>query len=654
MNDSTTIPHVGQVLRAVLTTTGLRRLLTDTGRDKDLDDAANEAREGSTCNLIKDIEDVCAGALANDVGQRWADFLLQAWAAARRGVQRFASDADVSLLDPAQAADEVRRSFIVPLASAFLAHAFRQEVAPDLETWWRSPFAAWRDLAAARTGSDQAEVLVRIGNHLEVDTRTIERWITGLPSKELCWPFLPIVRSALADAKSTKEHAANCQSDAVQHNLAAWLMLSVAFQAQQPDLRDAVRRRFQVGDLHLWSVRHAIDAVNCRAIATCARPTRETAMKVLLEAEALFSYRPFDARRTQAKLAEFKALFQIEDDQWHPAYQCMHDWLRGRLSAMTGQEEDALALYARSVDAAWWCSGPNQRLLLKEALLYAVGTGAKVAAERYWDKIHLLGLNHWPKAELDGQELRRLSMAFEQMFEPQKAKSRVPPPMEVILRESAFEVSRQAEKSPNAKVKHAQGRTRRTPLMDAVAQGTVRDGEKLVKLGGDPNSFIPESGEGPLTYAMRRAWQTHDGAIMKYLLSLAVTSDTANRAASTMRETPLKLAIEMADAQTVERLVELGARVEDSCGHLPSGLCYAMPYFSQPFKDRRHMRPPTCEAGRALMSTTPRGETFWMQSWKAVALTSQRGWRTTQTTCPSPKRSGSISCAPRSSIETWS
>lgn len=46
-----------------------------------------------------------------------------------------------------------------------------------------------------------------------------------------------------------------------------------------------------------------------------------------------------------------------------------------------------------------------------------------------------------------------------------------------------------------------------------------------------------------------------------------------------MRQTPLKLAIEMADASVVERLIALGARMEDQCGGLPSPLCYAMSVF---------------------------------------------------------------------------
>jgi hypothetical protein len=41
-------------------------------------------------------------------------------------------------------------------------------------------------------------------------------------------------------------------------------------------------------------------------------------------------------------------------------------------------------------------------------------------------------------------------------------------------------------------------------------------------------------------------------------------------------ETPLKLAIEMANGEAVERLIKLGADIDATCGQLTSALCYAM------------------------------------------------------------------------------
>jgi ankyrin repeat protein len=63
---------------------------------------------------------------------------------------------------------------------------------------------------------------------------------------------------------------------------------------------------------------------------------------------------------------------------------------------------------------------------------------------------------------------------------------------------------------------------------------------------------------------------------MEHLLSLDLLSETVNQPASTQRETPLKIAIDMADAKVVDRLIALGAKVENECGHVTSALCYAL------------------------------------------------------------------------------
>jgi hypothetical protein len=208
--------------------------------------------------------------------------------------------------------------------------------------------------------------------------------------------------------------------------------------------------------------------------------------------------------------------------------------------------------------------------------LYAVGVGKKVDAEHYWDRACLVGLNRWPKRPLDEQELRKLSFAFEKKFAPAKAKARIPPAVELVLQTEPFSLTRDQLANPNRKVKHAGGRSRRTPLMEAIRHGGLDEVKRLLDAGGDPNDYVTESGEGPLTYAMRRACDRKDPAIMRYLLQLDLLPETVNRAASTSRETPLKLAIEMADGEAVDRLIALGADIEAACGQLTSALCYAM------------------------------------------------------------------------------
>lgn len=257
----------------------------------------------------------------------------------------------------------------------------------------------------------------------------------------------------------------------------------------------------------------------------------------------------------------------------------MHAWFSARLDAVCGNEESALRLYAAAVKGAWWFAGQNQHPILNEALLYAVGLGEQVAADYYWDKACLLGLNKWPKQPLDKQELRRLAFAFEKMFAPLKAEVRIPPRVEVLLRSEPYTPDSEQIKNPNRKVKFAEGRSRRTPLMEAIRDASLDDVRKMIAAGGDANDYITESGEGPLTYSMRRACDRKDPEIMEYLLQMDLLPETVNRSASTKRETPLKIAIEMASPSALERLIFLGANVEAECDTHPSALCYAMALF---------------------------------------------------------------------------
>lgn len=186
-----------------------------------------------------------------------------------------------------------------------------------------------------------------------------------------------------------------------------------------------------------------------------------------------------------------------------PAIGAAHEylwlWLSARLAANLGDKENALKLYATACCEAWWRAGPNQHALLHEALCFAVGIGKKVQANHYWDKCFLLGLNRPPKRELDEQKMHLLSTEFERLYAPQKAAQRIPPAIRYVV--GPFVLSSKDLTNPNRKRAQADGRVRYTPLMEAVLLGALDDVKKLVLAGGDPNVFIPESGENALIIA---------------------------------------------------------------------------------------------------------------------------------------------------------
>lgn len=559
------LPELGQLFRCAITGAGYRPRLVELGLDKDLDDLALDARPSSSADLLLELEDAVQRDLAIDTGVRWAQALRWAWGRTREAVQHLAREVDATPIDPQVGTDAVRAGFGVPMLSGLLRLAIHQSPDMNLDVWWQSPIAGWVGMAASVGNVLPRELVSRLHD----SPRTTERWLAGDAVGELQFPHRPTVMRALGTRAST------LGVEQVDH-LTGWLTVSLAFQSLPRSLREAVRRDFAVRAQQPWSLQACIESLQRQSYVAGDRPVRASLASLLTQVEQAFSAKTRNLESAGRLLGELQVLINRENAFWQGSYGYVHDWFSGRLAALQGRVTDALRLYDAAVEAVWWCGGPNQHPILDEALIYAVGVRNAVVAKRYWDKTFMLGLNRWPKRPLDDQERRRLAFAFEHRFHPLLAKDRIPPPMEILFREEPFSLTAQQLKSPNAKVKHARGRTRRTPLMDAVREGTLQDVKRAVEAGGDPNDFIEESGEGPLSFAMRRACDRRDPLIMDYLLQLELLPETVNRQASTSRETPLKIAIEMADAAAVERLVRLGANVEYGCDYVPSALCFAM------------------------------------------------------------------------------
>lgn len=564
------IPRLGELLRAAITQGGYRGYITELGLDKDLDDMATDARSSSTGDLMMGIENACGKELALDCGAEWAQFFIWEWTRCRHAIQKLGREVNTSAFADELGDEEVHRLFSIPMHSGFIRAAASMTPGPMIDQWLKKPFASWVQWVAVEASIKTDTLLTNLGNQLDVAPRSIERWIAGEPMGELRWPYRSTVLATVG-----KDAAKSLQNKGID-KLSGWLILTVAIQSLPSELRDSVRRDFGLRPQQPWFLEQTIQTLNRRGVENRSRPIQSEVVPLLQKIELQFSMQPLDAETIKHSLDEFQKLIDRETSFWQKSYQYKHHWLSARLAGLTGQVAEASRLYDLAVTSVWWYGGPNQQSIMNEAMVYAVGVGAKVIAESYWDKTFLLGLNNWPKRPLDEQEIRRISFGFEKMFAPQKAKARIPPAFRVILNEVEFENSLQALTKPNSKVKHAEGRIRCTPLMDAIRDGTLGDVQQLLNAGGNPNDFIKESGEGPLSYAMRRACDSKDPIIMTHLLSLDLLPETVNRQASTKRETPLKFAIEMADAKAVERLIELKADVEAKCDHQPSALCYAM------------------------------------------------------------------------------
>lgn len=563
------LPRLGNLLRSVITDAGFRAFIAAKGRDKDLDDLAAEARPGSLFDLLTAIEDVCRRELAMQCGMEWSNLLSEIWLRTRTALQQFALHVDSSPLPDDLAATAIERHFTTPMLAGFVNLMGTMMPGPEIYNWIGNPFAAWVRYASRLAGLGQQELLDNLANHLEIDDRTLQRWIKGEPIAKLRWPHRPAVEAAIGEAGA--KAAGVSQID----RMTGWLVITVAFQALPSGRRDAIRNQFKHLRVAAWSLGEAISVLNRQGEPFGATALRDAAIPLLYQIQESFAAKP---RKLDEIALDLDALQELIDGEptLRRQYQHIHDWFAARLAAISERQADAIALYKAAVEGVWWYGGQNQHPILDEALRYAVGTGHKVVADHIWDLTFLLGLNQGAKRPLDEQEQRRIAFGFEEMFHPLLAKARVPPPMEIVVREAPFSLSSKDIGNPNRKVKHAEGRTRRTPLMVAIQEGTPEDVKRLLKAGGNPDDYITESGEGPLSYALRRACDRKDLAILDHLLTIDLLPETVNRPASTKREMPLKIAIEMANAAAVDRLIELGADVEAPCCYSPSTLCYAM------------------------------------------------------------------------------
>ena len=453
------IPQLGELLRTVITRAGYRGFITTLGLDKDLDDMANGSRTSSIADLMLGIENACGKQLALECGADWAQFFSLTWTRCKTAVQQLARDVDTSAFADDLGEEEVHRLFNIPMHSGFIRAAASRTPGPVTDQWFKKPFATWVQWAAAKGNISTAFLLTNLGNHFDVDPRSIERWMAGEPMRELRWPYRPAVVTAVGI-----NGAEHLKSDGIDQ-LCGWLIVTVAIQSLPSELRDGIRRDFGLRSQQPWTLEQTIQTLNRRGIDNRARPVRSAVVPLLQKIESLFAMQPLDAVAIKQSLDEFQTLIDQETAFWRKSYQYMHHRLSARLAGFTGQEAEAFRLYDAAVIGVWWYGGPHQHPIINEAMVYAVGVGKKVIAESYWDRTFLLGLNKWPKRPLDEQEIRRISFGFEKMFSPQKAKARVPPPTRIILKEDEFDVSPQALAKPNSKVKHAEGRTRYTPLM---------------------------------------------------------------------------------------------------------------------------------------------------------------------------------------------
>lgn len=566
MNDSAVLPTPSNVFRALLTATGYRPCLENKGLGRDVDHLALEERSGCNFDLLENCQAQWIRAIRDDAGADWSNLAESAWNRYGNQLRSLARKADTTGMIQDRARPAVLRMLVIPELSGFVRRVHQELPLLDARQLWDSPFATWLIAAQQQSSLSAQQLLERLANHVVLDERTLERWQQGSAIGKGLWPYRDTVAAVIGDCQLPRQQV---------ERLTGWLIMVVSIQSLPAELRDTVKRDFFMqGQLPLRTEEQFIALLKREAADRHSLPVRDQIAPVLNEIQRLFANAGDNHKAIRDRLDWLRSLCERSTPEVYAAHEYLWCWFSARLAANLGEKDNALKLYASACHAAWWRAGSHQHPLIHEALCYAVGVGDQIQANHYWDKCFLLGLNRPPKRKLDEQKMHLLSTEFERLYAPQKATQRIPPAMRYVV--GPFVLSPKDLANPNRKRAQADGRVRYTPLMDAVLLGTLEDVKKLILVGGDPNIFIPESGENALIMALRRAHDRKAPEILQYLLTLDIAPETANRPASSKRETPLQIAMNMADARVVERLIELGADIEQPCFNSPSALVYAM------------------------------------------------------------------------------
>lgn len=586
---SSILPRPHAVLKHIVTATGYGFLLSKDGLAKDLESMGKE-RPGSTTKLMLKFENILQKRLLEDIGEHWTAVFFTMWGREQdlpAALRLIALSVDTTTVDQSVGKSAISKLLTVPALSEAFRQFVKQFPGMDETLWWKSPLAAWVGHAAKQTGLPEKVVLERLsvkpsqpfkgGQDSFLDSRSMHRWIAGSVQPSLKAPYIETVKRVL-------DKCPNSISMSQTHQLAGWLVVAMGYQSLKPEFRALVETEYSSGKSATWKISKVIDGLRGLKHDQSAINDLEMFARLIRGFPEILSAIGDDKEKHNEFLQGVRsALDQIE----HPLRekrQMAQDWLTAWFAAMSEDHVEAQRLFRSAVDQGRWCAGPYQELMTSDALLHAVGVGQVVAAKHYWDELCLLGVNGWPPAvpELDDAEFRRLAIAFEARFPPLKAKERVPPAMEIVLMDEPFTLTPEQIKNPNRKRTFAEGRTRRTPLMDAVDQGTADDVRQLLASGNaDVNDFIKESGENALIHSVRRCGKRKAGSweILDLLLDANPSSETINRCVSSRRETMLGLAIDMGAADIVSRLIDLGASLEVRCDQSPSALVHALSFF---------------------------------------------------------------------------
>lgn len=287
-----------------------------------------------------------------------------------------------------------------------------------------------------------------------------------------------------------------------------------------------------------------------------------------------------DRERLHAELSAFETLTQEHDPDGRTRFHV--EWLWGRWFALNRQDAAALEHYERAVNFSEYRAGYLQKEIAKEALVLAARVGGKrPLLKRLKHRAIAWGWLRPPQGGEDGDviedwEIDALRQQFQTVF-PSWAwfpeaeadtEATVGPLPWLELDEDELNQFKPDLRSPNRVVTvHANdGQTRRwSQLRLFTGLGKEAEVQLLLQRGASVDLLDP-AGASALLVALQRAYDTGDRAVLDVLLARSHAQATLDSVTARKRLTLLLCAVDLGEADVVERLLEMKA-TPDVCGH---------------------------------------------------------------------------------------
>jgi ankyrin repeat protein len=598
-------PKLGKVLSDLIVSAGFRKAFEEVGEEKTLNDLSRERRSTTLLDNLYCCEDLAARFIGEDLGLDWARFLWNEWGLVKKDLQTVTSS--ISFYQPEDGKSSYFQAHIeslltAPLIARFLRRAAAVFGSPPLATWLQAPLDEWIRYCSSVTGLDERESWALLGPFSSGDPenvdRTLRRWRAGERPGLLATPYSRLV--VLGSSDRTPKRALM--------QVAAWLCITRAVLEMPEVLNAKVRQLVRDEKVINWNASKFIkkmlsdDPISRDLLRY--QQERFPDMLSLFRQVNIFE----DGRLIIQQLRAGQKLGLAQVKVSGSEFDFLMKWLEAINFANDNQSSDALLAYDEAVDFAWWKAGISQVELIKEAMIYAVGMANRKDARRYWNLLQLLGVVSEQESKLEDANFYRFAYTFEAYFPGITPKTTPDSPPGVLFSTQKTDVKRPRTDPVNRIFKIDGTNERTTQLVSAVKSGELRRVEKLLSHGADVNIKIKKANSTALSAALYAAlekkrelmlidmladrvpWHVRKERKNFLKISLRIihslldatprpSLDTVNSEDFAEGEKPMKLAIELGDAEIVEKLIRLGADRQHGGRKSPCLLTYCMTLF---------------------------------------------------------------------------